>query len=385
MAHYSSVSSAMIRSLILLACAWGAAVASHQPAASGGYCYTSMFSFGDSITDTGNQVSFFPTAPAASPPYGETFFGHPTGRYSDGRLVVDFLAEALRLPYLTAFLRGKTAEDFRRGANFAVSASTALGQEFFRARGLDLTIIPPFSLDVQLEWFKGVLHSLASTNHQQESKDIMARSLFLMGEIGINDYNHHFFQNRSFTAEIKPLVPMVIAKIANATKVLIDLGAKTMLVPGIPPMGCIPRFLNLFPSKNPNDYDKLGCLKWLNNFSQYHNHALNQMLHGIHRDTKVTLIYLDYYEAMLKIIRSPQHNGFTKKSALTACCGVGGPYNAGSLVCNGNATASNLCPDPSRYISWDGLHLTEAAYHVIARGVLDGTYSRPTIPSGCTY
>jgi len=52
-----------------------------------------------------------------------------------------------------------------------------------------------------------------------ERKDIMSSSVFLAGEIGGNDYNHPFFQNRSFSAEIKPLVPKVIQKIENATKV----------------------------------------------------------------------------------------------------------------------------------------------------------------------
>jgi hypothetical protein len=47
----------------------------------------------------------------------------------------------------------------------------------------------------------------------------MSSSVFLVGEIGGNDYNHPFFQNRSFSAEIKPLVPKVIQKIENATKV----------------------------------------------------------------------------------------------------------------------------------------------------------------------
>lgn len=50
-----------------------------------------------------------------------------------------------------------------------------------------------------------------------------------MGEIGINDYNHHFFQNRSFTVEIKPLVPLVISKIENATKVLTTFITKVYL------------------------------------------------------------------------------------------------------------------------------------------------------------
>ena len=64
---------------------------------------------------------------------------------------------------VTPFLAGKTAADFRHGANFAVAGATALGQQFFRDMGLDLAILPPFSLDVQLEWFKHVLHLLGPT------------------------------------------------------------------------------------------------------------------------------------------------------------------------------------------------------------------------------
>jgi len=74
-------------------------------------------------------------------------------------------AEALKLPLLTPFLVGKTAEDFQQGANFAVSGATALSQQFFKDMGQDLTIIPPFSLDVQVEWFKRVLHMLGPTEH----------------------------------------------------------------------------------------------------------------------------------------------------------------------------------------------------------------------------
>ena len=61
--------------------------------------YTSMFSFGDSLTDTGN---FLVSSPLSNHivgryPYGITYFHRPTGRCSDGRLVVDFLG-ACRCP-----------------------------------------------------------------------------------------------------------------------------------------------------------------------------------------------------------------------------------------------------------------------------------------------
>jgi hypothetical protein len=55
--------------------------------------YNAIFSFGDSISDTGNLcTSGCPSwLTTGQPPYGNTFFRRPTGRCSDGRLVIDFL------------------------------------------------------------------------------------------------------------------------------------------------------------------------------------------------------------------------------------------------------------------------------------------------------
>ena len=57
-------------------------------------CFKSIISFGDSLADTGNEIHLAPSntpPPSASPPYGKTFFHRPTGRWSDGRLVIDFI------------------------------------------------------------------------------------------------------------------------------------------------------------------------------------------------------------------------------------------------------------------------------------------------------
>lgn len=43
---------------------------------------------------------------------------------------------------------------------------------------------------------------------------------------------------------------------------------------------------------------------------------------------------------------------------------------------------SSVCSDPSRQISWDGIHLTEAGYRVIAGGLL-GRHITPSITQAC--
>jgi hypothetical protein len=55
--------------------------------------YDRVFSFGDSLTDTGNAAILPATAggPFSRAPYGETYFHHPSGRASDGRLIIDFI------------------------------------------------------------------------------------------------------------------------------------------------------------------------------------------------------------------------------------------------------------------------------------------------------
>lgn len=70
--------------------------------------------------------------------------------------------EALGVPHPMPYLAGKTAEDFRRGVNFAVGGSTALGPEFFESRGLNHLV--PVSLGNQTSWSKKVMQLLGSVH-----------------------------------------------------------------------------------------------------------------------------------------------------------------------------------------------------------------------------
>jgi hypothetical protein len=55
-----------------------------------------MFLFGDSIFDSGNNnyINNISVSYRANYwPYGETFFHFPTGRFTNGRLIVDFIGK----------------------------------------------------------------------------------------------------------------------------------------------------------------------------------------------------------------------------------------------------------------------------------------------------
>ena len=56
-------------------------------------------------------------------------------------------------------------------------------------------------------------------------------------------------------------------------------------------------------------------------------------------------------------------------------CGVGI-----GIKINGTEIYAGSCEDPSKYISWDGVHYTEAANHWIANHILNGSFADPPVP-----
>jgi hypothetical protein len=74
-------------------------------------CYKRIFTFGDSIIDTGNfmQLIGHNPSPIKEPPYGMTFFHHPTGRICDGRVLIDFYGEYNRHANFPVYVYGVTS------------------------------------------------------------------------------------------------------------------------------------------------------------------------------------------------------------------------------------------------------------------------------------
>lgn len=71
-----------------------------------------------------------------------------------------------------------------------------------------------------------------------------------------------------------------------------------------------------------------------------------------------------------------------------ACCGYGGGlYNYNQQVfcgntkqVNGTTVTAKACKDPQNYVSWDGIHATDAANKLTAYAILNGSYFDPPFP-----
>ncbi|RDX82855.1 GDSL esterase/lipase [Mucuna pruriens] len=329
--------------------------------------YEVIFSFGDSISDTGNAVTYHPTMPNNGP-YGSTYFKHPSWRMSDGRLIIDFIAEAYGLPMLPAYLNLTKGQDIKKGVNFAYAGSTALDKNFFIQKGMNNVEAAAYSLSTQLDWFKKLKPFLCK--NKEECDSYFKKSLFLVGEIDGNDINA-IISYKSII-ELREMAPLIIEVIIDTIRKLIKEGAVELVVPGNFPIGCNSAILTIV-----NSGERGLRPIW------YYNRQLKKAIKILRqKNLHVKIIYFDYYGAAKRLFQAPRQYGFPsyKIETFKACCGKGEPYNLSGQICCGSV-ASTVCLDPSKYINWDGPHYTEAAYRLIAKGLVEGPFAHPSLKS----
>ncbi|XP_057450964.1 GDSL esterase/lipase At5g45910-like [Lotus japonicus] len=326
--------------------------------------YEAIFNFGDSISDTGNAASMG-KLPDDSP-YGSTYFKHPSGRLSNGRLIIDFIAEAYGLPFLPAYLNLTKDQDIKKGVNFAFAGATALP-------GVSMDK----SLSVQFGWFKKLKSSLCKS--KEECNSYFKKSLFLVGEIGGNDVIA--LLSHKNISKLREIVPSIVETITNITTELIEEGAVELALPGNFPIGCNAGVLTIVNITNKDDYDQFGCSIAYNAFIEYFNGQLKQAIETLRKKYPYAkIMYLDYYNSAKRLFQAPQQFGLTtdRNVALKACCGGGGPYNVNFNVGCGSPN-STICSDVSKRINWDGAHFTEAAYKQLAKGLVEGPFVCPPL------
>ncbi|XP_022945912.1 GDSL esterase/lipase At3g26430-like [Cucurbita moschata] len=346
--------------------------------------FPAIFNFGDSNSDTGGFSAVFGQAP---PPNGMSYFHGPVGRYSDGRLIVDFIAESLGLPYLSAYLNGLGA-NYSHGANFATAASTIRQSN----KTLRLGGVSPISLDVQFNEFydfhrrsQTVRNRLGGIFKQLLPKKRSFRRALYTFDIGQNDLTSGYFANMS-VEQVRGYIPQVLDQLTTIVKSVHGQGGRFFWIHNTGPVGCLPYVL-VGMHVSPSDHDQYGCAIPFNDLAQEFNRGLKEAvveLRAALPDAVIT--YVDIYSLKYALVSQHKKHGF--EFPLRTCCGHGGKYNFNlKLGCGGtkrihgkDVLIGKACKRPGVYVNWDGVHYTQAANKWIFNQIKTGAFSDPPIP-----
>ncbi|KAJ6707557.1 GDSL-LIKE LIPASE/ACYLHYDROLASE-RELATED [Salix viminalis] len=314
-----------------------------------------LYVFGDSLFDSGNN-NLLPTVSRADfKPYGVNFVKGDTGRFSNGRLVPDFIAEFLGLPYPPPSISIRTSTPLT-GLNYA-SASCGILPETGQYLGKCL------SLDDQIDLFQRTVRSSLPKHFKSspdEQLEYLSKSIFVVC-IGSNDYMSNYLEPRIYGTS-KHFSPQAFAnhlldKLSGQFRRLYNLGARKVVMYEIGPIGCIPSMTR----KNKHDGK---CVEESNQLVAYFNENLLGMLQNL-TSTLPNSIFVRGHAHWLgyDAIMNPSKYGLLDTS--NPCCIT---WANGTSAC---IPELKPCPDPNHHYFFDGYHLTETVYSVLARACID--------------
>nr|XP_011466323.1 PREDICTED: GDSL esterase/lipase At1g54790-like [Fragaria vesca subsp. vesca] len=345
--------------------------------------YPAVFNFGDSNSDTGELTAGIGFR--LPYPYGELYFNASLssgGRFSDGRLIIDFLMGAMNLPFLNPYLDSAGLPSFRNGCNFAAGGATT--------HPATATSVCPFSFGVQVSQFlrfkARALQLLAAKGKDFEnylpSEDSFQKGLYVF-DIGQNDLAGAFYSKT--LDQILAFIPTILAQFQLGIQKLYDQGARNFWIHNTGPLGCLTQNVAKFGT-NTSELDEHGCVSAHNQAAKTFNlqlHDLSKKLQGQYSDANVT--YVDIFSIKYDLIANYSQYGF--QQPIMACCGYGGPplnYNSrvscgSTRILNGTLVTSKGCSNSSVYVNWDGIHYTQAANQFVSSKILTGKYSDPPL------
>nr|XP_027187439.1 GDSL esterase/lipase At3g27950 isoform X3 [Cicer arietinum] len=266
--------------------------------------YPAIYNFGDSNSDTG---AVYATFTGVRPPNGMTFFGSLSGRASDGRLIIDFISEELKLPYLSAYLNS-VGSNYRHGANFAVGGAS------IRPGGYS-----PINLGLQVSQFilfkshTNTLFNQLSDNRTEPPlrsglprNEDFSKALYTI-DIGQNDLAIGL--QHTSEEEVKSSIPEILNQFSQAVKQLYNEGARVFWIHNTGPIGCLPFNYFSYEHKKGN-LDANGCVKPQNKIAQEFNKKLKDQVFQLRRKLPLAkFTYVDMYKAKYELIINARSQG----------------------------------------------------------------------------
>lgn len=280
--------------------------------------YPAVFNFGDSNSDTGGLVAG--VGDRLEPPNGQTYFKNPSGRFCDGRLIIDFLMDAMDLPFLNSYLDSVAAPSFKKGANFAAAGSTILPAT--------ASSVSPFSFGIQVAQFlrfKNRVSEIQAKTRKYDkylpAQDFFQKGLYMF-DIGQNDLAGGFYSKT--LDQILASIPTILSGFEDGVKRLYDLGARNFWVHNTGPLGCLGQNIAKFGT-DVSKLDELGCVSSHNQAAKLLNlqlYALCKKLQGQYSDANIT--HVDIFSIKSNLIANYSRNGkllsfFTRKCQKDDC------------------------------------------------------------------
>ncbi|KAH9759209.1 GDSL esterase/lipase EXL1 [Citrus sinensis] len=270
----------------------------------GNVTVSAVIVFGDSIVDTGNNNNLKTPAKCNFPPYGRDFEGGAaTGRFSNGKVPSDILAEELGVKELSPAYLDPTLkpEDLLTGVNFA---SGGCGYDPLTTR----LSAAALSLSDQLQLFKEYIDKLRAIVGEEGKNRIFETSFFLV-VVGSNDINNNYFGSRirRLQYDISTYTDLLVGHASTFLKEIYGLGARRIGVFGAPTLGCLPS------TRTVAGGIKRDCAKEYNEAAQLFNSKLSAELDSLNNLPDVRIVYIDIYSPLLDIIQNPNKYGFMNK------------------------------------------------------------------------
>ncbi|XP_065868419.1 GDSL esterase/lipase 1-like isoform X2 [Euphorbia lathyris] len=254
--------------------------------------YSALFIFGDSLFDAGNNNYIQnATFKANFWPYGQSFFNYPTGRFSDGRIIPDFIAEYEKLPLIPPFLQPGD-HYYEYGVNFASAGVGAL-LETLQGKVVDLK--------TQIGYFKDAKKEIRQNLGDEESNSLISESLFLLS-VGGNDYGFTKTSTAFQSYTPQEFVDIVIGNLSYVIKEIYKSGGRRFGIVNIGDYGCAP----FMRAQNGSG----GCFEEVTVLIRLHNIALSNLLKHLQTQLKgFEFSLLDFYTLLSERINNPSKYG----------------------------------------------------------------------------